>query len=150
MKEKIFYSTRSIETLKSLVESFSKTFSLNVSVDDIFYYKLFLFDDEYINFDINLLKENVECIPSFLTNKCNSLSDKLDYIREVKINVLTEKTEKPEWMDFIELNHCIGNTGLHGSTILEIYPKEEKYLNIANCLMDFLYSVNFIAIVETK
>jgi hypothetical protein len=141
----VIYSENSIEACKKLLNEFFVTFNITgVYADDIFYYGVFCKDITYANFsdwgdapsDLN--------IPSTLTNPCNGLETRLEYVNDIMLKILMGEIEKPEWMTYIEMNTSADEYDQAPSTFLYVIPKNTKYTNLAAKLIEFLYSPNMI------
>ena len=108
------YSEGSLSAVKVLVNEMLKTFESDLTFDDIFWAQVL--PDGY-NDDIEL-PENYE---------------------ELEVQYIKGEIDKPEWMV-----NCERYDYYEGSTSLHLIPKDEKYSELANNLLNYLYSTNHI------
>lgn len=131
------YSDGALSTLKELVNEMLKTFGKTETFDDIFYAGVFLDDNEgYYEADTRLSEDDEEYVSVF--DELN-WQERAIKINETKLQVLKGEIEKPDWM--IETEGYYNDSYL-SETNLEIIPKSEKYQELANKLIKFLYSTN--------
>jgi hypothetical protein len=121
------YSGGSIKAVKDLVNEMLKVFGMeDKTFDDIFYAATFLEEDyEYM--------ENNDSFP-------NDIGDEVEYLKTIKIQVLKGEIEKPDWMKDAESKSTW--SGYNPSDTLEILTKDEKYDELANKLLKYLYSTD--------
>lgn len=146
----VIYSENSIEACKKLLEEFFITFNvIGVSADDIFYYGVFCKDITYANFTDWGEESSDLDVPIILKDRCTGLSERLDFVNNIILKILKGEIVKPQWMVYIEMNTSVDEYDQAPSTFLNLMPKDEKYTNLANRLIEFLYSPNMIiSIVE--
>lgn len=146
----IINSQPSIEALENLMESFFKTFGMTETIDDLFYYGVFMKPQNYANFSFGPLTEDYSFeVPYALTADCAKESEKIDFIKKTIDSIIRKEISKPEWMKFIEMNIVCNEFEQAPSTFLQIVAKEEKYEDLAQKLIEFLYSPNLtITMVE--
>lgn len=138
-------SYRSDSMFVEMVNTFLKTFGfIDMIPDDIFFHGVFCKDITYVGFEgwEDAINEGVE-VPSELYGGCNSESSKLIYVNSVIEDILMNGTRKPQWMRYVEENYLCD--GLPPSTYLYVIPAEEQYRDLANWIIEFLYSTNFSA-----
>lgn len=110
------YSEGSLESVKSMVNEMLKVFDKKETFEDLFYAGVFLEDDGYYFYDNPGVE--IEDFSSF------------------KLQILKGEIERPQWMIDVE-----DKDESHG-TVLELYPKDEKYSELANKIISFLYSTH--------
>lgn len=122
------YSEGSLEALKELVNEMLKIFGKTETFDDVFSAEVFL-EERYGYLDY--IARNIIDIDITDYKKLD------DLIHEILIG----KSKKPQWMIDAEDNDynydCYRN-----STVLEIIPKEEKYKELSELLLKYLYSTD--------
>lgn len=143
------YSEGSYDAVKELVNEMLKVFGEDKTFDDLFYAEVFLesCDDYFYSFEDKDDEElRVEGFDEELI-QINNIEDwkekdgkQNDYITELKKKILTKEISKPEWMIKIEDNE--DDEGYKNSSALEIMPKDEKYSELANKLLKYLYSTD--------
>lgn len=145
----VIYSERSVDACKKLLNEFFLTFNVTgVDADDIFYYGVFCKDITYANFTDWSEADGID-IPETLTNPCNGLETRLEYVNTIINKILTGEITKPAWMVYIEMHTSVDEYDQAPSTFLNLMPKDPKYTELANKLIEFLYSPNMlIRIVE--
>lgn len=114
------YSQGSIKAVKELVNEMLKLFNENVTFDDIFYVNIFL-NDKY------MYEEDENC----------PIDTDIDLLLD---DILTEKIEKPEWM--INIENTQDGFGYEYSNSLYLKAKDEKYKELAEKLIKYLYSTH--------
>lgn len=142
----VIYSEQSIEACKKLLNEFFVTFNVvGFTADDLFYYGVFCKDITYANFTnwSEAAADNVD-VPNVLIDACSGLQTRLDYVNAIINKVLTGEMAKPSWMVYIEMNTSADEYDQAPSTFLHLLPKDPKYVNLANRLIEFLYSPNMI------
>ena len=138
----VINSQPTIEALENIIQCFCDTFGLIETIDDMFWYGVFCKANNYANFEFDVADNYGFDIPSILTDVCVNINDKLEYIHKIMEKVMKKEINKPEWMKYIEMYACCNDFCQAPSTFLRIIPKEEKYANLADCLINFLYSPN--------
>ena len=122
------YSEGSVSAVKDLVNEMLKVFGKEETFDDIFYAQSFL-EEDYHYYEADNFPDGIE--------------DKLKFLEEIKVQVLKGEIEKPDWMKSAEENEeNEGYSYYQNSTNLELIPKDEKYDELANKLLKYLYSTN--------
>lgn len=121
------YSEGSLPALKELVNEMLKTFDRTEKFDDIFYAGVFLENDEIY---IDAFEESEEVYSYENVD--------LNYLIKLKEYILMGELEKPKWM--IEAEESESYDGYKRETNLEIIPKSEKYKELADLLINYLYS----------
>ena len=112
------YSEGSLGAVKDLVNEMLKTFSSDLTFDDIFWAQVL--PDEHS--EDNELPENYE---------------------ELEVQYIKGEIEKQDWMVNSErYDYCRGDTSLH------LIPKDEKYSELANKLLKYLHSTNHEVIYD--
>lgn len=140
------YSSQSIDALQELFTELINVFGYTVipKLDDIFYYGVFCKENTYSNFKYwNEAPEDIE-IPENLTAVCSKPSERLDYVKMTINEVIRGEIDKPEWMKYVEEEETCNVYDAAPSTFLYLIPKEEKYQELANKLLGFLYSPNMM------
>lgn len=106
------YSEGSLQAVKDLVNEMLKVFERKETFDDIFYAQIL--PDEYSEY--NELPENYG---------------------DLEIQYIKGEIEKQDWMVNAEgCGYYSGDTSLH------LIPKDEKYSQLANKLLQYLYSTD--------
>lgn len=124
------YSEDSLRAVKDLVNEMLKVFGKTETFDNIFYAEIFLDGDYgYLNSD--------SC-PEELTN--GDWKQNKENFDKFKLSILKGEIEKPQWMKNVEKSEDCG--GYRGSTLLELCAKDEKYSDLANVLLRYLYSTD--------
>jgi len=122
------YSEGSLGSVKELVNEMLKVFGYEGKTFDDFFYAETFIEDDY-----NYSKER--CGFGFP----KGIKDEKTFIKEIKLKVLKGEIEKPEWM--INAEEYDGYyDGFNFPTVLEILPKSEEYAELANKLLNYLYS----------
>lgn len=124
------YSEGSLPALKELVNEMLKTFGRTEKFDDVFYADVFL-DDDY---------RYIESYEAF--NEVESYENvDYNYIQKMKQHILTGEITKPKWM--LDAEDGVDSYSYDRyPTTLEIIPKEEKYKELADLLLRYLYSTD--------
>jgi len=137
------YSEDSLPALKRLVNEMLKSFDKVETFDDIFYADVFLsYNDDYLDAEVNFDENNQENYVSIFRDL--SYLEKCTKLSEIKSQILKGEIEKPQWMTFAEEY----NGDYSHETTLEILPKDDKYLSLADKLISFLYSTDHEASYE--
>ena len=123
------YSGGSLGSVKDLVNEMLKTFGKKESFDDIFYAGVFL-DDE------SSYLESDDCPEEFTRE---DWKENADNFSRFKLDILKGDVKKPKWMNDVEEGDGYGYSP---STSLELIAKDEKYSDLANALLKYLYSTN--------
>ena len=106
------YSDGSLAAVKELVNEMLKVFGKEKTFDDIFYAQVL--PDEY-----------------------NEDKDLPENYKELEVQYIKGEIEKQDWMENSErYDYCSGDTSLY------IIPKDEKYSELANKLLKYLYSTS--------
>lgn len=137
------YSSPSIEALEKLISSFLSTFNIPKKIDEMFEYGVFCKPETYANYDLWDEAQNV-CPPVNLTSECQKPSDRLNYVNMIIQQVIKGEIEKPDWMLYVEENESCNEFDDAPSTFLTIIPKSEEYKDLAEKLIEFLYSPNML------
>lgn len=140
----VIYSSHSVEAAKKLIQEFINLFGIpSVTPDGMFYYGVLCKDLTYANFygwdDAPCSLEVPDAIIDVIASP---ESQRLDYVHRVMEQVIKGEAEKPEWMKYIEENAQCDEYGQMPSTFLYLIPKEEKYKELGERLIEFLYSPN--------
>lgn len=136
------YSSGTVPFLKELIDEMSLVFNTPVTLEDMFYYGVFCRENTYANYSHwEDVPERIET-PYELTNPCSIESERIDYVKKVIKGILYGKIDKPQWMLYIEMEDECDIYGNQPSTFLYLFPKENKYAELAKKLINFLYSVN--------
>lgn len=140
------YSDGCAEQLVALVDTFQIALhgenAPRISLADMFYYGVFCKTGTYSTFDWSVYSYQTFDVPDILTNGFATDDEKTEYIRQVINMVMAGKKTKPEWMQFIEENATCDDYDSAPSTFLRLLPKDEKYQDLANAILKFLYSPN--------
>jgi cupin superfamily acireductone dioxygenase involved in methionine salvage len=124
------YSEGSLSAVKDLVNEMLKVFGREETFDDIFYAEVFLQDDsDYYENDLS---------PEELT--LDDWKETQKVFEALKLSVLKKEIEKPNWMEKIEDEENFD--GYNSSTSLNLMAKDEKYSELANKLLKYLYSTS--------
>ena len=115
------YSEGAVESVKELINEILKLEGSDKKADDLFYIDTFL--DEL-----------------YCYTESESCPDEIDYnnIENFVDEILTEKIEKPKWMNEVEDGEDYDY--YRRSNSLYIKAKDEKYSNLVNKLLKYLYS----------
>lgn len=124
------YSEGSLPALKELVNEMLKTFGRTEKFDDVFYADVFL-EDDYHYIEYYEASDEVESYENVDYN----------YIQKMKQHILTGEIAKPKWMLDAEDGEDSYSYYRYPTT-LEIVPKEEKYKELADLLLRYLYSTD--------
>lgn len=149
-KYSFIYSSPSIEALEVLMDEILLVFGVNLNINDIFYYNVFCREETYANYQYWDEAPESLSVPFELYNPCSTQSERIEYVRTVIKDIVINKIDKPEWMIYVEMEEKCSDYELPPSTFLYIIPKEEKYQQLADKLMDFLYSPNLINVIKDK
>lgn len=116
------YSDSCIGPVKELINEFLKLSESDKTADDMFYFWVFLEDtDRYLGVE--------DDDGNFYISENGNLDELLD-------DILTGKIEKPDWMNEAEKSY----DGFDLDTTLYIKAKDEKYSDLAEKLIKYLYS----------
>lgn len=141
------YSSESVEALKNLFTSLRWVFGYTLipELDDMFYYGVFCKPNTYSNFDgwDKAQREGID-VPEILTAICPTPSEREDFVNRIINEVIKGEIEKPEWMKYVEEEKVCGRCDAAPSTFLTLIPKDEKYKELADRLLGFLYSPNMM------
>ena len=146
------YSQPSIEAAKKLINCAIDLLVPNgatVNADTMFYYGVFCSSSTYANYDWCKLMESELTfeVPFNLYSSCSTLDERMNYVESVIKDVLMGNITKPEWMIFIEMESNCGCCEVQPSNFLRLLPKEEKYEEFGQRLIEFLYSPNRTTVV---
>jgi len=125
------YSDGSLTAVEELVNEMLKVFNSDKTFNDIFYADVFLEDD--YNYYEWMDEEELEQYGLPTENT-------LDYINDIRLKVLKKEIEQPEWMKISEKRE--NYSGYPLDTVLELLPKDEKYIDLSNKLLNYLYSTS--------
>ena len=117
------YQDGSLAPVKELIDEMLKISGSELKADDCFYFGVFL-DDTY-----EYLEDNSEA-PELSKEEFSAL----------KLSMLKGEIEKPKWM--INVEDSENWNCYQKSTALEILPKDEKYSELANKLLNYLNSTS--------
>lgn len=137
-------SQPSIDALKNLIKSIVSLYGVAEQIDDMFYYGVFCKPQNYANYKFDKGNNYEFEIPSILTSGYASEDARIEYVNMLIMKIMRENEKKPEWMKFVEMNIVCNDYGQAPSTFLHIIPKEEKYRDLSNRLIEFLYSPNMV------
>jgi hypothetical protein len=138
----VINSQPSIEALEKLVAEIFWAYGLCSSAEDIFYYGVFCKPQNYMNFEFD--GDYDFEVPSELTSPCNSDADKMNFVKKTIKQIMRHEIEKPEWMKYVELNMDCNEYGMPPSTFLQVEAKDPRFENVAQKLIEFLYSPNLL------
>lgn len=141
MKRILFtYSDGAVDRAKELLQEMLDLMSSPLTPDDLFYFGVFSNVYQYANnIEMNLEIEN---IPAILINEMAPLGERMNYVQTLIDNIMTGKEKKPQWMIDIEQDErCDVNGKCSPSTQLYLYPKDEKYRELGEAMIRFLYSL---------
>lgn len=114
------YSEESLDAVKDLVNEMLKVFGKTETFNDIFYAEVFA-GDEYIYTDSENYSKEID-------------------LGQLMDDILSEKIEKPQWMKDVESDTSVYD--YTPSTSLYLKAKDEKYSELANQLLKYLYSTD--------
>lgn len=142
----LIYSSEAIEALQKLFEELSNVFGYTVipTLDEMFYYGVFCKTNTYSNFkywDNGTIDFEV---PEILTSVCATANDRYNFVETTIQEIIKGEIEKPEWMLYVEEEETCNVFDAAPSTFLRLIPKNEKYQDLANKLLEFLYSPNMM------
>ena len=150
------YSQPSVESAKKLINCAIDLLVPNgttVNADTMFYYGVFCSSSTYANYDwLKLIESELPFglpfeVPFNLYSSCSTSDERINYVESVIKDVLMGNITKPEWMIFIEMESNCGCCEVQPSNFLRLLPKEEKYEEFGQRLIDFLYSPNKTTVV---
>lgn len=140
----VVYSSASKKALEDLINETLLLFNSPLSIKDMFYYGVFCKTETYAYYDEWEHAPSDLFIPPILINDCPKPEEKCDYVNCIINQILKGAIEKPEWMFYVEMEDYKTELCLSPSTFLYIYPKDEKYRNFGEKLINFLYSPNLL------
>lgn len=144
------YSSASIEALENLISSFSSVFDVGISIDEMFYYGVLCHPSVYVNFDMwDEVEDTVE-VPDILLGSYATPSERLDYVKSIISSYIRGEIQKPAWMTSVECEACVDALGRMPSTFLVLEAKEDKYSDLADALITFLYSPNILTTLAER
>lgn len=139
----VINSQPSIEALENLMADIFGTFGLTETIDDLFYYGVFMKPQNYANYHFDTIFGDYSFeVPFALTAECAKENEKIDYVQTIINQILRKEIAKPEWMKFVEMNMTCNEYDQAPSTFLQIIPKDPQYEALAQRLIEFLYSPN--------
>lgn len=138
----VINSQPSIEAFENLVSVMIKTFGLEETIDDMFYYGVFMKTQNYANYSFEVGKQYGFEIPYMLLSECAKENEKIDYVEKIIEQIMRKEISKPEWMKYVELNMTCNIYGQAPSTFFRIKPRQKQYENLCQTLIEFLYSPN--------
>lgn len=141
----VIYSSESVEPVKKLVNTFLDTFHCNpeLNFDDLFYVGVFCKPETYANYQG---WDEFPCdvyIPTVLTSITSTNDERLEFVDKTMNNILLGEEIKPEWMVQVEALEMCENM-FAPSTFLYLKPKDEKFVELGERLIEFLYSPNLM------
>lgn len=140
------YSSEAVDALKELFEELRNLFGYTVipTLDEMFYYGVFCKTNTYSNFkywDDSTIDFD---IPDVFTSVCASSTVRYNYVETTIQEIIKGEIEKPEWMKYIEEEETCNSFDAAPSTFLRLIPKNEKYNELADKLLGFLYAPNMM------
>lgn len=141
------YSENSIEALEKLLKTFFDVFEITrVKPSDLFYSGVFCDIDTYANYNNydSARKDSIK-IPIELDSSCYDTEERENFVKTIMSLVLIREISKPEWMYFVE-EHTMSVSGFEvkPSTHLYLKPKENKYKELGEKLIEFLESSKMV------
>ena len=138
------YSSPCIEPLQELINEMLLIFNSPLRIDDIFYYGVFCKPETYANYQHwDEAPLDME-VPFYLTNPCSTEKDRMEYVKDIIVQVMKGEMDKPSWMIYVEMEEICNEYEQAPSTFLYIEVKDETYRILAEKLLNFLYSPNMI------
>ncbi|MBP5457223.1 MAG: hypothetical protein J6Y37_12055 [Paludibacteraceae bacterium] len=138
------YSSHSPEALMKLLDEVLYLFdNTGLKSSDMFHTGVFCKDVTYANYRYWRDAPSTLDIPDELTNPCSNSDSRTSYVRDVIDKVIRGEVEKPEWMIYVEEEDC-ECSGSAPSTFLVLVPKEKRFADLGERLLEFLYSVNLM------
>ena len=126
------YSEGSEKKAEELINELLKVLGSKIKAEDMFYMGVFLDDiDNYYEYDYE--------IDNPFTDDNNTDDNNTDIVEKTIKSVLIGEIERPEWMKVVD-NSEEYNEYYSYPTKLYILPKEEKYVEAAKKITEFLYS----------
>ena len=143
------YSQPSIEALRELVNTFFNVFEIeDKTFDDMFYYGVFCAPETYANNDWeSLLGYNNFDIPQNIYAVCSTSQERVNYVNMIIDEVIKGEIEKPDWMTYVEMETSCNEYDQQPSNFLRLIPKDEKYKELGEKIISFLYSPNRTTVV---
>ena len=140
------YSSACPEALSDLIDEMCITFGIpRVTINDLFYYGVFCKDVTYANYKYWDDAPSYLEIPEQLVAPCQTPEGRLEYVHRITNELITGVLDKkPEWMEYIEMTESCNEFDAAPSTYLYLVPKENKYKNFTEKILQFLYSPNMI------
>jgi hypothetical protein len=130
------YSEGSLPAIKELINEMLKVFDKKETFDDIFYAETFLEDDDYYLESSDYPQEL----------KKGEWKQVIENFNNFKLSILKGEIEKPQWMINVEENLLYDY--YRRSTTLDLQAKDEKYSELANKLLKYLYSTYHEATID--
>lgn len=141
------YSSECVEPAKQLVNTFLNMFAFEqqLSFDDLFWYGVFCKPETYANYGHwDEINAETDGYMDAITSPCASESERLDLVETLIDRIIKGETDKPEWMVQIEATEVCGEYEMAPSTFLYLIPKKAEYKELADSLINFLYSPNLM------
>lgn len=138
----VINSQPSKEALELLVSNIINVFGFTETIDEMFYYGVFMKPQNYANYEFDLRLSYDFAIPPILISEFSPQNEKIDFVKQIINGVMKRDFSKPEWMKYIEMNMVCDEFCQTPSTFLQIEAKEDKYKSLAENLINFLYSPN--------
>ena len=145
------YFDGSVNIAKEMVDCFLKSFKIDMSPDDMFYFGVANSIEAYTNFNEKFEWErskNNEDYKNYYIKELDKLeklkyAEKYDYIKNIIRDIITEKISKPQWMVDVDKLYKDSNYATIGN-VLYIIPKKDEYNDLANFILKFIYSPEYI------
>lgn len=134
------YSSGSITPLKNILQSMLDLMQSPLKPDDLFYFGIFCGISQYANNPI--LNKEIENIPEILISERTPYEQRREYVQGIIDQVLKKEIIKPQWMIDIEQSERCGDGCFAPSTFLHILPKDDKYKELGDNFIKFLYSLS--------
>lgn len=146
------YSEGSVKPAKELINEFFKMVGVNKTVDDVFYIgaiedagRMSEIISEKIA-DKSISEEYINHPEMVAYSKLEGWPEREKFISEIFKDYVMDKREYPKWLSD---NIWLGWSEMEPESMIHIIPKDEKYKELAEKLVKFLYSTQNEAVSDT-
>lgn len=135
------YSSSSVEPFRKLVNTILDLKGEHVMrVDDIFDYGVFCTTGTYTFYKWDEEDGYDFDIPEVLLSECTPIKEKEYFVNSLIAEIMEGTKEKPEWMIYIEEEKSCNKFDDEPSNFLRVKTKYVEYMELADVLLEFLYS----------
>jgi hypothetical protein len=130
------YSDGCIEPLENMINEILTTFNIEEKCNDMFHITVLCNKFSYLESEED--EDEDEEDEEVSSNNKSSLCKDKESFDKLWEDIISGKAKKPDW--FLKVEEKESYEGYQTSTYLHIFPKQEKYTEIAKLIKKFLYS----------